>query len=88
MDQATELRKKLENVKVTLTKYAKHGNVPVSETNIAPFRTQCIDNTPSLPPDFFWGVGVSGVTDLTMFINDIIKENKEMKDKIIKLQTK
>lgn len=77
--------KLLEEVTVTLTKYAKHGNVPVQKTNIRPFATVTIDNAPSTPPDFFYGIEVSGVTAVTHYIETLIKENAEMKEKIIKL---
>lgn len=75
----------LNNVTVTLTKYAKHGNVPVQKTNIRPFYTSVIDNAPSTPPDFFYGVEVSGVTEAVHYVMNLIKENAEMKEKIIKL---
>ena len=86
MDQ--QIREVLENVKVTLTKYSKVGNYEVAKTNITPFRTSCIDNPPSTPPDFFYGVDVSGVTDVLRLIEKLSTENEEMKNKIIKLQTK
>ena len=90
-----EIRKALENVKVTLTKYTRVAQQQVAQTNVTPFRTSCIDNTPSTQPDFFYGVEVSGVTEVLNMVNNMHAENarlekevEEMRNKIIKLQTK
>lgn len=83
-----ELKQRLDKVEVTLTLYSKFDNSELSKTKVTPFRTQVIDNAPQHSKDTFFGVHISGIAETMEMLNKLITENKEMKEKIIKLQTK